>query len=87
MHAHDDGVRSFRRCPHRTQWRHNPNAFNCLDGRHPFRRKEQLVFKVGMLRDDMAMGKIPRTSGHLREAAAIFIEEKGVARSRHLLSP
>ena len=72
--------------PHSAQRRHDPDAFGCLHGHRAFGRKEQLVLKVGMLRDDMAMGKIPRTSGHLREAAAIFIEEKGVARSRHLLS-
>jgi hypothetical protein len=62
--------------PDCAQRRHDPNAFACLDGHRAFGRKEQLVFEVGMLPDYMAMGKIPRTPGHLRDAAAIFIEEK-----------
>jgi hypothetical protein len=52
-----------------------------------FGRKEQLVFKVGMPPDRMAVFEVPRASGHLRNAAAILVEKKCVARSRHLLSP
>jgi hypothetical protein len=63
----------FRWYPNSTQRRYDPNAFACLYGHHPFRREEQLVFKVGMPSNHMAMREIPRTPGHLRQAAAIFI--------------
>jgi hypothetical protein len=79
-------MRDLRRYPHGSQRRNNPNAFASLYSHDALRREKQLVFNVGMAPDYVAVSEVPRSAGHLGNTAAVLVEEKCVARLRHLLS-
>ena len=77
---------NLSRYPHGPQRRYDPDAFDGIDCHYAFRRKEQLVFNVGMTPDDMAVREIPRPSSHFGYAMAVAVEKEAVARSQHSLS-
>src|SRR6267378_3542709 len=83
---HRHGVRRIRRNPQRAHWWHHPNALLRAQRHHPARSKQQLVLRMSMLRDHVAVMEVSRNTGHFAEKAAIRSKKDALALMRHFLS-
>src|SRR6266478_370583 len=83
---HRHGVRGIRRNPQRAHWWHHPNALLRAQRHHPARSKQQLVLRMRMLRDHVAMCEVGRHACHLAEKPSIRCMKYALALMRHFLS-
>jgi hypothetical protein len=79
-------VEGFRWNPNSAQWRNDPNPLIRVDGHCAFCGKEKLVLGMGMPFEDVPVLEIPRTTGNVRQRAALLVKEEEMARLRHYLS-
>ena len=83
---HSYSVEGFRWNPNSAQWRNDPNPLIRVDGHYAFCGKEKLVLGMRMPFEDVTVLEIPRTTGNVRQRAALLVKEEEMARLRHYLS-
>lgn len=79
-------MRRVRRYPDSAQRRDHPNALLGAHGHHAFRREEQLVLGMGVLRNRMPGFEVGGDTGNFGEGPTVSGEEDAVALMRHFLS-
>lgn len=84
--GHGHGMRSVGGNPHSAKGRDNPGALRGAKGHDPTRSKNQLVFRMKMFGDEMAVSEVPGNAGHVGMRLAAAIEKDAVTLFRHSLS-
>ncbi len=79
-------MRGFCRNPDGAQCWDNPHAFPGGHVHHALRGKEQLVLRMRMRGNEMAVREVRGYACDFREAAAVFSEQYTLTSMRHLLS-
>src|SRR5258706_15999790 len=86
LSGHAYGVRRVRRNPDRTQRRRDPNTLLRAQRHHSARSKQQLVFRMGVLGDHVAVSEVSRYACYLGNKSPLGSTKYALALVRHFLS-
>lgn len=80
-------MRCVRRNPNGPERRDDPDRLPRAKGHNSLGSKQELVFRVGMLGDDMTISKVRGNAGDLSKQATLGTAKDALALVQHFLSP